>query len=148
MSIRGAIIEDLPDVMILADMMFHESRYSEVMDFDTDKVAGLLTSLIAGRDGVLLVAEIGGEVVGLATGWITQSTFSKSLIFGEYGIYMHPDHRGGMTGPRLVKAWRDWGHAAGAVEGLAAITTGVLTDETSSMYEICGGRKLGPVFVF
>ena len=148
MSIRGAIIEDLPDVMILADMMFHESRYSEVMDFDADKVAGLLTSLIAGRDGVLLVAEIGGEVVGLAAGWIAEATFSRALIFGEFGIYVHPEHRGGMTGPRLVKAWRDWGHKAGAVEGVAGITTGVHNDTTARLYEACGGKPIGPNFAF
>lgn len=148
MSIRGAVDEDLPAIIMLADTMYHESRYAAIMPINLDKLANLFRSLIAGQDGVILVAEQNGEVIGAVPAWITTSPFSDALIFGEYGVYVLHAHRGDGTGRALVNAWREWGHNAGAVEGLAAITTGIHTEQTAKLYEHCGGKLLGPVFAF
>lgn len=143
--IRQATIEDIPRLIELGRMMHAESRYA-ALDYAPQKVDALLQRLIA--DGFMVVAQSGERVVGGFAGMISEHWFSHDLIAADLALFIEPDARGGMTAPRLVRAFRDWARGRGAKLIHAGITTGVHEEETARLYEALGGRKCGELYDF
>lgn len=143
--IRPATLDDLTALVALAELMHGESRYS-VLPFSEGKMFGLLAKLIESGDGCVLVAQKGGQVVGGFVGMVAAHWFSTGLIASDFGLFVHPDHRGGMAAARLLKAFIAWARDKGAAMITAGITTGVHVESTTRLYQALGFQPAGVVF--
>lgn len=143
--IRPATFEDIPRLVELGEVMHLESRY-RVLPYAPNKVFGLLARMIEQDTGLLLVAEKGGQIVGGFAGLIAEHWFSNSRIATDFALFIHPDHRGGMTAARLLKAFVAWARKEGAALITAGITTGVHTDATTRLYQSLGFEPVGIAF--
>lgn len=143
--IRPANYEDIPALVDLGAVMHQESRY-RVLPYAPNKVFGLLANMIEKDTGLLIVAERNGQIVGGFMGLVVEHWFSNSLIATDFALFIHPDHRGGMTAARLLKAFVAWAKEQGAALITAGITTGVHTDATTRLYQSLGFEPAGIAF--
>ena len=143
--IRPATHEDIPRLIELGEQMHVESRFAS-LPFDRDKVRGLFAHLIESPDGLLLVAEIDGVPIGGFAGYVVEHYFARTKVASDFGLFIEPASRGGMTAPRLLKAYIEWAKEQGAVMIQAGITTGVHVEQTTRLYEKLGFRNNGQIF--
>lgn len=143
--IRPALYEDIPQLVELGAVMHQESRY-RALPYSSSKVFALLASMIEKDSGLLIVAERNGQIVGGFCGLVVEHWFSTSRIATDFALFIHPDHRGGMTAARLLKAFVAWAREQGAEIITAGITTGVHTDDTTRLYQSLGFEPVGIAF--
>jgi L-amino acid N-acyltransferase YncA len=143
--IRPANYEDIPALVDLGAVMHQESRY-RVLPYAPNKVFGLLANMIEKDTGLLIVAERNGEIIGGFMGLVVEHWFSNSLIATDFALFIHPDHRGGMTAARLLKRFVAWSREKGAELITAGITTGVNADASTRLYQSIGFEPVGIAF--
>lgn len=99
------------DVPQLLDLL-REYREQTPLDFlrdanDAEYVTQMLTELMAGK-GVVLVADISGKLTGMMIAAVMPSIWSPAhQVLTEFAYYVTPEHRGGTTGYRLLRAYLD-----------------------------------------
>jgi GNAT superfamily N-acetyltransferase len=142
--IRTAKLEDIPRIVDLGEMMHQESNYRDV-PFSREKVAALMTHLIT-RDGVVFLAERGGVVAGGIAAAVAEQWFSDEKFGFEYGLFITPESRHGITAGRLLRAYRIWCKSQGAKRASLGITTGVNVEGTARFYRSQGWQDFGPIF--
>lgn len=113
--IRKATQEDVPRIV---DMVGHfmsarvgDTTYGEVLTFKPAKVAKLAAAVI--EKGLLLVAEVDNQVVGMLAGFPLEDVVSGAPIFDELVWWVEPAHRRGSVGPRLLAAAEKWARQKG-----------------------------------
>jgi GNAT superfamily N-acetyltransferase len=143
--IRAATHDDIPRLAELGRQMHVESRFAR-LPLDDGKVRALFVELIESADGLLIVAENGGEVIGGFAGYVCEHYFARTLVAGDYALFIAPEHRGGMAAPRLLKAYVAWAKSRGAVMIQAGITTGVHVEATTQLYQRLGFQPAGALF--
>lgn len=143
--IRPATHDDIDRLVILGEEMHVESRFAR-LPLDVDKVRALFAHLIESQDGLLLVSEKDGEIIGGFAGYVAEHYFSRTKVACDFGLFIAHEHRGGMSAPRLMKAYAAWAKEHGAKMIQAGITTGVHVDESSRLYQALGYRQVGALF--
>lgn len=143
--IRPANYEDIPALVDLGAVMHQESRY-RVLPYAPNKVFGLLANMIEKDTGLLVVAEREGKIIGGFLGLVVEHWFSNSRIATDFALFIHPDHRGGMTAARLLKRFVAWSREQGAELITAGITTGVNADASTRLYQSIGFEPVGIAF--
>lgn len=145
--IRPAIADDLPRMMFLAVTMHQESpRYRDI-PFDEGKVGSLLLKLMQSEDGFLWVAEeLGRGVVGALAATAYELWFSTARVAGDFGLFMHPDFRGGLAAARLVRRYREWGKEQGLVGTDLGHTTGIEPDRYDRFIRCLGFEETGRLY--
>lgn len=143
--IRPATHDDIDRLVILGEEMHVESRFAR-LPLDVDKVRALFAHLIESPDGLLIVAEKDGEVIGGFAGYVAEHYFARTKVASDFGLFISKQERGGMNAVRLLKAYARWAKEHGAVMIQAGITTGVHVEATSLMYKKIGFRQVGVLF--
>ncbi|AZS78843.1 GNAT family N-acetyltransferase [Achromobacter spanius] len=143
--IRVATLQDVPAVVALAQAFHRESAYRNT-EFLPSKVTDLFSGLLDEPRGTLLVAEEGGVLIGFLSGGIGQDYFGDGLFAFEHGVYVVPERRGGMAGPRLVQAFLSWAEGLGVPRKHMAISTGIATERTGALYQHLGGENTGALY--
>lgn len=145
--IRPAVIADLPRLMVLAAEMHRESRFRDY-PYDEGKVATLISHLVANRDGDCFawVAEVDAEVVGTMMATVYESWFSSARVASDYGLFLHPKHRGGTTAGRLVKRYKQWGREQGARDIEMGCNTGVAPEAFDAFIKFMGFRETARLY--
>lgn len=141
--IRNAVGSDLLTLVDMGERMHAESSYA-TLDFDRDKVGSQISALM--RDGIVLVAEKGGRLVGGFMGGVTEFWFGRDLTGFDYALFIEPEHRHGITAVRLLTGFEAWCVSRGAKEIRLGITTGVAVEETGRFYEWFGYQRCGALF--
>lgn len=144
-DLRMAVLSDLPQLLGLAHVMHTESRYRD-RPLSESRVADLIASLINSPDGVVLVADDGGRIVGGVVGVVADDWFAVCRVAYEYAVFLDPGARGGRLALRIVQAFQREAKARGASRVEMGITTGVHPERTARLYEHCGFEFLGPVY--
>lgn len=146
MSIRVATEKDVPEMVRLSSLMHAESAYSK-FNFDAVKLTNNFTFWVKSPDYFVAIAKNDAEeTVGGYCGYVTEYFFGKDLIACDLGLFIDPNHRGGMTAVRLVKAFEDWAKSKGVKEVCPGTTTMVAPERTSRMYELLGYKVVGSIF--
>lgn len=143
--IRPATHDDIDRLVILGEEMHVESRFAR-LPLDVDKVRALFAHLIESPDGLLIVADKDGEVIGGFAGYVAEHYFARTKVAADFGLFISRGDRGGMTAPRLLKAYAKWAKERGAVMIQAGITTGVHVDESTRLYQALGFSQVGVLF--
>lgn len=143
--IRPAKHTDVPRLVELATLLHATSSFATV-SFSPAKTGDFLHQLIDGL-GVVFVSESDGEVIGGMAGAVTEQWFSDDLIAYDYSIFTDPARRSGITAVRLIQTFEQWALIKGATELHMGIGTGINVEGTSRLYEHCGLKQVGPLFV-
>jgi len=113
MNLKLATLDDLPDVVRLAEAFAHESPYaSETITGEIEQFAKDL--LRDPTKGIVVLYVKDGKPVGLIGGIITKMLMSQSLIATELMWYVEPEHRGSRKSLALKEAFEFWGRKMGA----------------------------------
>ncbi len=143
--IRKATINDLEEMILLGFDMHQESRW-QVMDFNVEKVARFFTSCIDSSDYLVIVSEEAGKLIGGFVGYAMPHWFSDDVMAGDFALFIHPDHRGGLVAIKLIKHFVEWAKGKNAILIQLGISTGVNLEKTSRLYERLGFEKMGIMF--
>ena len=146
--IRPATHDDLDNIAEIGLALHSESTHFNRCGYSTEKVALFLGSLILSEDGLVLVVERDGSVIGGIAASAVEQWFSFDKIAVDVSVFILPEHRGGMAAIRLLHAYRDWAKAKGVVYALAGISTGINCEKTQALYERIGMSYLGPIMAF
>jgi len=144
--IRTAHLNDLPVLVALGKSMHCESRYKKLR-FDENKVAVFFENLINGG-GCVFVAEKNGEIIGGFAGYASEHYFSPDVVASDIALFILPEHRGGTTAFRLIKAFCAWAKFRGAAMTFIGTTTGVEPEKTAKLFELCDFAPAGGVFEY
>lgn len=139
--IRPATIDDLPAILELGGRMHLESRF-RALEFDLAKVARVFEQLINSDDGIVMLAEVNGRIVGGIAGVVVEHWFSVSKVAQDFALFIEPEHRGGMLAVRLLRQYEKWAFEQGAVAVEMGINTGVHVEQTAKMLELLGFRSV------
>ncbi len=141
--IRDAAKEDVTRLVDLAQMLVDESPVFDASTFDRTKTRILFNWLIKVSNGILLVAERDGKVIGAMAGAVTEHPFSWGKYAFDYGLFVDPAYRGGLMAARLVRAFEAQAARLGARDFRPGIMTGVHVSRTTEFYERLGYRQTG-----
>lgn len=130
-TIRPATMDDVPAIVSMAQRFYPDSPYPAIYgDMPEEQAAGLAIIAMYGMaeagivPGVMLVAEHDGVLVGMLCCHIDPATFTPAVIAAELVWWVEPEHRGGMTAVRLLRAGEKEARARGAsVFNMSALAT-------------------------
>lgn len=112
--VRPAALADVAAVAAMArDLTRSTPPPPDVVDRE-------VAEAVADERSVLLVAEVGGVVVGYALGVLAPMPVYGGMAFLQE-LFVRPEHRSGGLGRRLVEAFADEGRARG--RGVLALST-------------------------
>lgn len=119
--IRPATIDDVPRIVDMARRFYDASGYADLFGpMAQESAAGL--AIITMESGVMLVAEVDGDVVGMACLHVEPFLFNpERTIASELAWWIEPEHRGGMLAARMLKAINEACEARGAVPRMATL---------------------------
>lgn len=140
-TIRPATLDDLNMLMGIAVAMHRESPRFSKLSFSHAKVQQLFATLVNAPSGLLLVAERDSMLTGAVAAVICPHWFSDELVATEYGVFILPEHRGGMAAARLVRAYVGWAKEQGARLIQCGISTDVHHEETAALYQALGLKQ-------
>lgn len=137
--IRKAISEDFQSVLPLAHRFFDATKYGDMIAFDDESFRNTYEQLLTG--GVVLLAEVGGIVVGAAGALAYPFYFNANHKTGqEVFWWVNEEARGASVGGRLFKALEAWAKEEGC-QTFSMITLDSLNpEEVSAMYLRAGYR--------
>lgn len=111
--IRDATHDDIPQITKLGELFHVESGCGDIFEYSRDDTAKTLENLITGEDGILLVAERDGEIIGMCGGIAYPLYCNFAHKTGqELFWWMRPDLRDG-TGRLLFDALESRARALG-----------------------------------
>ncbi|UVE55303.1 GNAT family N-acetyltransferase [Burkholderia sp. EMB26] len=136
--IRNATLDDVPALVDLGALMAAESPRYRRYRFSAPKLAALFERLIASDDGFLMMAERDGAPIGVMAATVMEHWMSEDRIACDFGLFIDPEHRGGMLAARFVRTYRQWARARGAIDTFLGISTGVHVEQTARFYKTLG----------
>jgi len=145
-SVRAATLADLPRLALLGERMHAESPRFRRLRFNADRLAALLARAVDHPEMLLLVGELGGEVVGGFLGIVSQHWCSDDAVATDLALFVDTERRGGILAPRLLREYVRWAQARGAVLITAGVTTGIQTEMAERLYEAIGMTRCGAIF--
>ncbi|MDD3813509.1 MAG: GNAT family N-acetyltransferase [Desulfocapsaceae bacterium] len=107
-SIRNAEPADLDSLIYLLAALF---AIEEDFIFDESRQRRGLTLMLGNERGCVLVAEAGGQVVGMCSGQLLISTAEGGLSLLVEDVVVHERWRGLGVGRQLIEAISDWARA-------------------------------------
>lgn len=143
MIIRDATLDDAADLLRMGELMQQESPRFNKFTFDREKSATLINHLISINNGIIVVAEKDGAIVGMLGGMVTEHFFSRDLYACDFVVYIEPEYRGGSTVIRMIKLFEQRAIELGAKEVSLGISTELQSERTASLYEKLGYIRSG-----
>lgn len=146
--IRPAQLSDLVRLAEIGAVLHSESEHFQRCRYASGKVQSFLGVLMQSADGLVLVVEKDGIVIGGIAAMVAEQWYSFDRIATDVSVFILPEHRGGTAPARLLNAYREWAESRGAVYALAGISTSVTVERTQALYEALGARYVGPMMEF
>ena len=135
--VRRAELRDAPRLTEL--MLEYTVGFYRQPEPRAEALDGLLETLFAGQDGVQLVAEAEGDLVGFATLYFTWSTFTGTRIAIMNDLYVVEAHRGTGMASALFDACLEECRSRGLTE--MSWETAPDNHRAQRFYEKVGGRR-------
>lgn len=142
-KVRAATAADMPAIVSLGEVMHAEGRYRAV-SFDRGRVAETLA--FAMREGIVIVAESGGEVVGGVALLLVPYWFSTERMATDLALFVAPGARGGAAAVKLVSTATDAAIRAGAREVVFSSSVGIDPERFGQFMTHLGFVQQGGVY--
>lgn len=137
--IREATVDDVVSVVEHGRRFFHEAGWSDVAEYREADCAISLRHLVEADTGILLVDEVGGEIVGIAGGMVSPLYFDFAHLTGqELFWWVKPGHRG--TGGALLDALEESARDKGCQSWTMIALDRVQPERTGRIYQRRGYR--------
>lgn len=107
MTLRPATLEDLPRLVAMGQHFLQATPYRSLIADNPAQMTALATMLITDANGLLLVADGGGALVGMIGLLVFSHHLSGERIAGEVFWWVEPQQRG-TVGIRLLRAAEQW----------------------------------------
>lgn len=140
--IRNANLLDVHRIVEMGAIMHAESRHAG-LTFDPDKMRRVVESLIDYKDGLAIVAERNGRVVGAFLGIAEEHFFSHDKFSFDLATFVDPACRGGFLAAALLKAYVKWAQGKGIACINAGVASGINHDVSIRLYERIGFARTG-----
>ena len=141
---RKSEIKDLPLLRLFAEGFATESARYQHLGVNVNKVVTLLERFTKDdTDGVVLIAESNGNVLGGFVGAISEEWQSDRSVAFDLINYVMPEARSLGVGKELAKAFVEWGKAKGAGIIQCGTATGVNTEHAVELYSSLGFTEQG-----
>lgn len=138
--IRLARLEDCAEIARLGAIFHAEAAWGDVVEYKAEDCQRALALLI--EHGILLVAEEGDRIVGMAGGMVFPFYFNNSHLTGnEMFFWVSPERRGGL-GVRLLHALEDAAKSKGCKSFSMNLMETVNPEATLRFYRRNGYRPL------
>lgn len=138
--IRDATPADIPEIARLGELFHAEAGWGDIVEYSVEDTQKTLTHLVTSDDGILLVADNDGEIVGMAGGFAHPVYFNHAHKSGqELFWWMKPDLRDG-TGRLLLEAMEDRARAIGCSSWAMIALDKVNPELTGRIYRRRGYR--------
>ena len=112
--IRTAIEADIPAIVEMSRRFYATTAYAAYADMDDGTASDLAAWLI--RDGVMLVADSGDELVGMVGVAVIPFMFNRNLLMAHEVIWwVNPEAQGAGVGRQLLEAVAPACKAKGAI---------------------------------
>ncbi len=126
MTIRPATHDDLHDLVEMAALMHAEAPQYRDEPFISGDMRDFLNHSLEDPDKCIMVSEDAGRITGMIGGGLVPWMFNFSRGYAtDFGIYVHPDYRGGLTGLRLIRWLECWAHERGVYTVKIGESTGI-----------------------
>lgn len=102
-----------------------------------------LTAMIESPKDLVGVAATGDELAGVIIGTTHNAMFSPNLNASMCVWYVRPKYRGGWTGYRLARIYRDWAKEMGATTAFFEVNSGVDNEKAEKLAYKLGFRQVG-----
>lgn len=114
-TIRGALPRDLPCIVEMGREFYSQTSYpSSGVMFDDTTFADTIAKLATSEESVILVAEIGGEVVGMIAATSNKHWLNASHRVGhEVFWWVDPCYRTTKAGSMLIDEIERWAQQVG-----------------------------------
>jgi GNAT superfamily N-acetyltransferase len=112
-EIRAASPDDIERVIPLYEWLFAPPG-SRPASWDERRAAVALRHAIDSHDAVILVADAGGELIGLCTAYQDLHSVRFGYRAWVEDLAVHPEQRSKGVGAALLAAARDWARERGA----------------------------------
>jgi GNAT superfamily N-acetyltransferase len=124
-----------------------ESPNYRELPLDRVKVRASMTAAIGSLLGAsvnhTLVAEQDDVLVGVFSGYVSESFFCDTLFASDYVFYVAPAARGRMVGARLLRAFEAWAQERGAERVIPSVSSGLDMGRTYDLYRAMGYEPAG-----
>jgi GNAT superfamily N-acetyltransferase len=138
--IRRACLHDVSEIARLGELFHAEAGWADICEYNRGDVEKTLAALIESQDGILLVAERDGQIVGMCGGLASPIYFNHAHKGGqELFWWMKPGLRDG-TGRLLLDAMEAEAKAIGCSSWAMIALDKVNPELTGRLYRRRGYR--------
>jgi GNAT superfamily N-acetyltransferase len=137
MTLRYGTLEDIPALTALGEGFFAGLGYPDD-DLDRDGIPQVLHDLVISPAGFVLVAEVGGAIVGAMLGLAHVPVFGRRLQASELGWFVAPDHRGSRDAVRMIAEFEAWARQRECVRVVLSRLMNMRPDAVGRLYERLG----------
>ncbi len=142
MELRRATPFDVSKVFNLLKQMHSETEV-RVSPINTKKLLDTINSAI--HDGVVLLAEIKGKIVGSIGGMLNSDWWSSEEYLGDFWFYVEPKSRNSKIAIKLVKGFIKIGNEANVIVKLGHVYSGDM-ERKDSFFKRLGLVKAGSLY--
>lgn len=139
--IRLGTIDDIPALVEMGRSLVAESPRFCRVNYSPGKVAKLLTAWMHHDNGLVLVAEHAGEVVGVVVAMQDEEWFSEDPVAQEMVLTVTPNKRGSAYAGALIDGMDAWAAAKGVRYLQAGTSTLIRPELAIKLYEKRGYRR-------
>ena len=138
--IRRAALDDVPKIAELGEIFHAEAGWADICEYDREDVEKTLAHLVNDENGILFVAEDGGEIIGMCGGLAHPIYFNHGHKSGqELFWWVKPGLRGGI-GKALLDAMEDEARSLGCASWAMIALDRVQPELTGMAYRRRGYR--------
>lgn len=131
---------DIPRALELGQMMHDESPFFSQFEFDPDEAAQYMAFILMNPDaGFSIIAEDDeGKIIGGILASISKVSMCKYYMADAVITFVEPDHRKGMVGVKLIKAFEKWAYDQNLTHTSIGFTTGINVERMLNFYDRIG----------
>lgn len=138
--IRLARTDDVKQIAAMGAKFHDEAGWGDIADYDTVSIELTLSNMIANADAIVLVAEVEGELIGMAGGITAPLYFNHAHRIGQELFYwIEPGERNGV-GRMLLEALEDEGRVLNCNSWVMVALDNVRPEVTGRLYRMRGYR--------
>ena len=138
--IRRATLEDVATIAALGELFHAEAGWADICEYSVEDCEKTLAFMVSDENGILFVAEVDGEIVGMAGGLAHPLYFNHAHKSGqEMFWWVKPGLRGGI-GRELLDAMEDEARAIGCTSWAMIALDKVQPELTGRLYRRRGYR--------
>ena len=139
-----ATVYDIPEMLILCELMHSESSYDFIMP-NEEKMESFLFSKIDMENSFCYVLKK-EKTIGLLVANIETYFFSNSKIAVDYIFFIKNEYRKSSGAYKLLMKYIEWAKESSVVEIMLSTTTGVKMEKVGKLYEKIGFKKVGLIY--